>query len=57
MFKASALRCAPVMTGQLPEVSGAAFESGFLVTPGLCAMGGSNRHPVTPGLSLMGETN
>lgn len=30
--------------------------SGFLVTPGLCAMGGSNGAPVTPGLSLMGET-
>lgn len=33
------------------------FLSGFVVTPGLCAMGGSHAPHVSPVLSLMGETN
>lgn len=44
-------------SGNLGCFGSAAFQSGFLVTPGLCAMGGSDGVPVTPGLSLMGETN
>lgn len=40
MFKAPALAFAPVVTGKASEVSGvASFESGFLVTPGLSAVG------------------
>jgi len=42
MFKASALPCVPVLTGQALEVSGAAFQSGFLVTPGLSLVGETN---------------
>lgn len=41
MCKALALPFAPVLTVKALEVSGAAFQSGFLVTPGLCAMGGT----------------
>ena len=39
MRLAPALPCAPVFTGQAFEVSGAAFGSGSLVTPGLSLMG------------------
>lgn len=39
MFLSPALPFAPVLTGKALEVSGAAFQSGFLVTPGLSLTG------------------
>lgn len=53
---APVLRFAPVLTGEPFEAPGAAFQSGSLVTPGLCAMGGTTDCFPPPGLSLMGET-
>lgn len=39
MLMAPALPFVPVLTGKATEVSGAAFQSGFLVTPGLSLVG------------------
>lgn len=46
----------PAFALWLLDLANACRGSGFLVTPGLSAMGGTYSFPVTPGLSLMGET-
>lgn len=58
MFQTPALPFVPVVTGKVSDVAGVAFfGSGFLVTPGLSLVGETNCTPVTPGLSAMGGTN